>query len=210
MEKTSNWEFVQIDLSQFVHDEEYSLKKTQEIYSASLGLPCKGIISNAAEQVVKPLRDFNSREILDLISINSLATWALTAKFWDNLSSNNGKVISISSVHNILSKPGFGAYAISKAAMSAVTRAISLEAEGRFAAVSISPGAIETTMLLEGFEGFPQKYRDLIDILPTRRLGQPEDVAELVTFILETESNYLNGSDIRIDGGISGRLHDPL
>lgn len=202
--------FVQMDLQRFVTDSIYASSKNDEIYKAANGGKCSGIVSNAAEQLIKPIKDFSVKDILDVITVNSLATLSLTQCFWDDLSAINGKVISIGSVHDMLSKPTFGGYAISKATLSAVTRAISLESEGKFTTLTISPGAIETNMLLEGFKEFPEKYNDLINILPTRRLGAPSDVADLVSFIMETKSNYLNGSEIRIDGGISGRLHDPL
>lgn len=202
--------FVQMDLEQFVTDSNYASNKKNEMYKAAQGGMCCGIVSNAAEQLIRPIKNFSIKEILDLITVNALATLSLTQYFWDDLSATNGKVISIGSVHDMLSKPTFGGYAISKATLSAVTRAISLESEGKFMTVTISPGAIETNMLLEGFKDYPERYDDLIKVLPTRRLGAPRDVADLVSFIMETDSNYLNGSEIRIDGGISGRLHDPL
>jgi len=99
------------------------------------------------------------------------------------------------------------AYGSAKAGVIALTRSTAVE-NGRFGvpAVAICPGPIETPAFLR-FAPDPDFYRAQI---PIRRLGRPEDVAELARFLASDRAGFLTGVAISLDGGLSAKLSAPF
>jgi glucose 1-dehydrogenase len=113
-----------------------------------------------------------------------------------------GKIINISSVHEELPFPHFASYCASKGGVKMLTRNLSIElAPSKITINSIAPGAVETpinTNLLHD----PVKLKALLENIPLGRLGKPEDVAGLASFLASSESDYMTGSTIFVDGGL--------
>jgi NAD(P)-dependent dehydrogenase (short-subunit alcohol dehydrogenase family) len=168
------------------------------------------VINNAADQIIGSFQDLSYQEWHRSINVNFLAPVFLIKDCWDLLVKSKGLVLNIGSVHDLLSKPSFAAYATSKSALASLSRTISLEAGGLFRINTISPGAVETKMLVSGFEHFPEKLDELISFIPSKKLGSPSEIALLGLLLAENNLEYLSGAEIRMDGGISNRLHDPL
>ena len=74
---------------------------------------------------------------------------------------------------------------------------------------SIEPAAIASEMLKQEFENHPGKLKNLNALYPTGRIGTPQDIAELVLYLIEDAPAFMNGSIIGVDGEISSVLHDP-
>jgi 3-oxoacyl-[acyl-carrier protein] reductase len=112
-----------------------------------------------------------------------------------------GRIINISSVAADHVNPGQANYAASKGAINALTRALAVELASRNVTVNaVAPGFIETDMS----EAVRNKAGDLIKkFIPMRRLGQPEDIARVVVFLASSESAYITGQVITVDGGLS-------
>lgn len=108
-----------------------------------------------------------------------------------------GRIINMSSISGLSGNRGQVNYAAAKAGIVGATKALSLElAKRKITVNAIAPGLIETEMI----ENIPV---DMIkNIVPVRRLGQPEEVAALVSFLAGDESGYITGQVIRIDGGL--------
>jgi glucose 1-dehydrogenase len=113
-----------------------------------------------------------------------------------------GKIINISSVHEELPFPHFVSYCASKGGVKMLTRNLAIElAPNKITINSIAPGAIETpinTKLLND----PIKLNELLGNIPLGRLGKPEDVAGLASFLASDESDYVTGSTFFVDGGL--------
>jgi glucose 1-dehydrogenase len=113
-----------------------------------------------------------------------------------------GKVINISSVHEELPFPHFAAYCASKGGLKMLTRNLSIELAPLGITINnVAPGAIETpinTKLLND----PQKLGALLQNIPLKRLGQPRDVASIVSFLASSESDYVTGTTFFVDGGL--------
>lgn len=113
-----------------------------------------------------------------------------------------GKIINISSVHEELPFPHFASYCASKGGIKMLTRNLAIElAPNKITINSIAPGAIETpinTKLLND----PIKLKELLANIPLGRLGRPEDVAGLASFLASDESDYVTGSTFFVDGGL--------
>jgi glucose 1-dehydrogenase len=114
-----------------------------------------------------------------------------------------GKIINISSVHEELPFPHFTAYCASKGGVKMFTRNLSIELAPLGITInSIAPGAIETpinTKLLND----PAKLGALLENIPLKRLGQPEDVASMAVFLASEESTYATGTTFFVDGGLT-------
>lgn len=113
-----------------------------------------------------------------------------------------GRIINISSVHEELPFPNFTAYCCSKGGMKMLTRNLAIELGSLGITVnSVAPGAIETpinTDLLNDSE----KLNALLKNIPLGRLGQPEDVSNLVAFLASDDAAYVTGTTFFVDGGL--------
>jgi NAD(P)-dependent dehydrogenase (short-subunit alcohol dehydrogenase family) len=170
----------------------------------------RAIINNAAHQLVRPLRDLPVSEFLVSQQVNVIAPYAITRLFETALRESKGSIINIGSIHARLTKPGFCAYSTSKAALSGQTRGLALEFSGDVTVNTILPAATKTDMLLCGFSESPEKYTDLESYHPVGRIAEPKEIAKLALFLCSEDARFITGADISIDGGIGGRLHDPI
>jgi len=114
-----------------------------------------------------------------------------------------GKIINISSVHEELPFPHFTSYCMSKGGMKMMTRNLSIElAPFGITINNVAPGAIETpinTSLLHD----PAKLKALLDNIPLNRLGKPNDVSSAVAFLASSDADYITGTTLVVDGGLT-------
>lgn len=110
-----------------------------------------------------------------------------------------GKIVNIASVAGIMGNPGQANYAASKAGVIGMTKTVAKELASRNICVNaVAPGFIATEMT-ESFQGNDA----LINQIPQKRMGKPEEVAALVDFLTSSASDYITGEVIRIDGGMA-------
>jgi glucose 1-dehydrogenase len=114
-----------------------------------------------------------------------------------------GKVINISSVHEELPFPHFASYCASKGGMKMVTRNLSIELAPLGITInSIAPGAIETPINKKLLNN-PVTLKSVLDNIPLKRLGKPEDVAGIAAFLASSDSDYVTGTTYFVDGGLT-------
>ena len=169
----------------------------------------KALVANAAYQVVKPTEQLTAVDWQKTLNVNLLAPFWLSQAFVSELEANHGSILAISSIHEKLTKPGFVAYATSKAALSGMMRAMAIDLGGRVRCNAICPAAIATPMLRAGFDGNPDAYRALETHHPISRIGLPEEVAAAALFVCSDAASFMTGTCLDLSGGISARLHDP-
>jgi NAD(P)-dependent dehydrogenase (short-subunit alcohol dehydrogenase family) len=138
-----------------------------------------------------------------------LAPFFLSKYFIEDLINSGGYIINISSIHEKLSKRNFGLYAVSKSALSGLSRAMVLEWGNVLKIVTISPAAINTPMLHSGFVGEFSKIKNKINRShPSGCMGSTTQISNLINFILSGNIDFINGSIIQMDGGISHKLYE--
>jgi 3-oxoacyl-[acyl-carrier protein] reductase len=112
-----------------------------------------------------------------------------------------GKIVNMSSVMGIIGNAGQANYSASKGGVIAFTKAVAKELGSRGINVNaVAPGFIQTAMTEEMPEDAKKGIEDRI---PLRRLGTPEDVAEVVAFLCTDASSYITGQVIAVDGGLA-------
>ena len=116
-----------------------------------------------------------------------------------------GKIICISSVHEVIPWAGHVNYAASKGGVMLMMKSIAQEvAPYRIRVNSIAPGAIRTPINRPAWET-PEAYGELMKLIPYKRIGEPEDIGYAVKWLLSDEASFMNGAAVCVDGGYTAR-----
>ncbi len=131
-----------------------------------------------------------------VFQVNFFAPVMLARGLIEELQNAHGSVVNVTSIAGSRVHPFAGAaYATSKAALAALTREMAADFGPRGIRVNaISPGEIDTAILSPGTD-------KIVDQLPLRRLGTPEEVAKAIYFLCTEQSSYVHGAEIHINGG---------
>lgn len=114
-----------------------------------------------------------------------------------------GKIICMSSVHDIIPWAGHVNYAASKGAVTMMMKSIAQEmAAWRIRANAISPGAVRTPINMEAWET-PEAYAELMRLVPYKRIGETEDIGRAAVWLASDHSDYVNGICLYVDGGMT-------
>lgn len=159
------------------------------------------VVNNAGITDDTLLMRMNEDQWDRVINVNLKSCFALTkAVMRTMLKARSGSIINVSSVVGVQGNAGQANYAASKAGILGFTKSVALELGSRnIRCNAIAPGFIETEMTAALDESTVQGWRDAI---PLKRGGQPEDVAQLCTFLASDMSSYITGQTICIDGGM--------
>ncbi|MBL0927820.1 MAG: SDR family oxidoreductase [Phycisphaerales bacterium] len=114
-----------------------------------------------------------------------------------------GKIICISSVHEVIPWAGHVNYAASKGGVMLMMKSIAQEvAPWRIRVNSICPGAIRTPINRPAWET-PAAYNELLRLIPYKRIGEPQDIARLAAWLASDEADYITGASLFVDGGMT-------
>ena len=114
-----------------------------------------------------------------------------------------GVILSISSVHELIAWSGYSAYAASKGGLGMMTKTLAQEAAPHGVRVlALGPGAIKTP-INEPVWSDPAGLKDLLEKIPLRRVGEPEDIARMVVVLVSDAASYVTGRTIFVDGGMT-------
>ncbi len=130
-------------------------------------------------------------------TVNVIAPLMLCNELLEPLKSARGAVVNVTSIAGFKIHPFAGAaYAMSKAALSALTRELAWEFSSTGVRVNaVAPGEIDTSILSPGTDELVHRA------VPMDRVGTPEEVAEVVHFLCSSKASYINGAEIHINGG---------
>ena len=201
--------FITADLQKTVEDEQYANEIFTQIREYLNGSPLVALINNAALQILGSCDKLSRTDWNTSLNVNLLAPFFWTQAFLAELEDAKGSVVNISSIHAKLTKANFSAYAVSKAALSSLTRSMALELGGRIRINGIEPAAINTDMLRAGFRWDEDGFNQLEQFHPTKSIGQPDEVGKLAIMLIGRKLQFMNGTCVALDGGVGGRLYDP-
>ena len=202
-------QYIELDVSDVAAIECADGGYYEALHAAIRGKQLIGLINNAALQLLGSFESLELDQWERVIRVNLLAPIALSRIFLSALRAGEGAIVNISSVHATQTKPNFTAYATSKAAFVGLSKAMAVELGGQVRVMCLCPAAIETNMLRQGLDLSDRKYGQLLQCHPTKSIGNPQSLAELVSFLVLLADKFVNGLVLNYDGGISWRLHDP-
>jgi len=113
-----------------------------------------------------------------------------------------GKIIHMSSVHEVIPWAGHANYAASKGGIMLLMKSIAQEFAGKKIRInSICPGAIQTAINRQAWET-PEALKELLTLIPYQRIGIPEDIGKAAVWLASDDSDYVNGISLFVDGGM--------
>jgi len=163
------------------------------------------LVNNAGLERRADFWDATEADFDAVLNVNLKGLFFITQAFVKNrmAAKAGGKIINISSVHEELPFPHFASYCASKGGVKMLTRNLSIELAPLGITInSIAPGAIETP-INKNLLNDPAKLSALLENIPLKRLGTPDDVASMAVFLGSEESNYATGTTFFLDGGLT-------
>lgn len=201
--------FISCDLNVLVHEGDHVFLSEMEKIKRELGsLEINLLVNNAATQICKKFNDLKINDFQKTFAVNIFAPFQLIKIILSEYAGQYPRVINIGSIHSVLSKSGFMAYASSKSALRSLTSSLAVELGDRASFCLIEPAAVDTDMLSSGFQKNKDFRKSLMAAHPSGSIGEPVDIAEMVLFLASLKTNFINGSVFTIDGGIRGSLSD--
>ena len=171
------------------------------------------LVNNAACQICKPILETTVDEFDKIMACNVRSIFLSVQKAWPLLKASGGAIVNVSSVHALATSAGIAAYAASKGALLALTRAMALEfGENGVRANAVLPGAVDTPMLHAGLgrsggDDVAKKIRGLGKKHVLGRVGQPKEIGQTILFLADNDrSSFMTGQALVVDGGATARL----
>jgi hypothetical protein len=158
------------------------------------------LVSNAGTMIRKPLRRLTLSEWHRVLDTNLTAAFLLARAAEKPLRKARGAIVTIASTRALMSEPNTESYSASKGGLLALTHALAISLAPDVRVNCVSPGWIET----KNYSGLRQKDHKQH---PAGRVGRPEDVAELVSWLLDGKrSGFVTGANFVIDGGMTRKM----
>jgi glucose 1-dehydrogenase len=162
-------------------------------------------VNNAGMEIKEPTHQVSLEDWNKVIAINQTGVFlgARAALNYFLEHHQAGNIINITSVHEQIPWPTFASYAAAKGAVKLFTQTIAMEyAKQGIRVNAIGPGAIETPINAEKFADKAQ-YDQTVSMVPMNRIGKPEDVSAGAAWLASSESSYVTGITLFIDGGMT-------
>lgn len=171
-------------------------------YVASLdNHPIDILVNDAGINRTANLTDVETQDIQDTLQVNLIAPFHLIQLIVPRMrQSKYGRIVNISSIWSVVSRIGRTSYAMSKTALNGMTRSLAVElAPDNILINAVAPGYILTALTSQNNK--PEELETIRKTIPTQRLAEPSEIANVVAFLCSEENTYLTGQTIVVDGG---------
>ena len=159
------------------------------------------LVNNAGVLKTLPLADTSDALYDQTFDINVRGTFNTLREAAARMN-NGGRIVNFSSTTLALNMPGYAIYNGTKAAVEAFTHVFAKELRGRDITVNaVAPGPIATSLFLDGKT--EEQIQTFAKMPPLQRLGQPDDIASVVSFLAGPDAGWVNGQVLRANGGVA-------
>jgi glucose 1-dehydrogenase len=163
------------------------------------------LVNNAGIQISRPSHELMNGDFDKVIDVNLRGAFMCARealkRFLDQ--GTAGSIINISSVHQVIPKPGYLGYSMSKGGMQNMTRTLALEyAKQGIRVNGVGPGAT-ITPINRAWVDDPEKAAQVAEHIPLRRAGTADEMAGVVCFLAGDEAAYITGQTLFVDGGLT-------
>jgi 3-oxoacyl-[acyl-carrier protein] reductase len=159
------------------------------------------LVNNAGVLKTVPLAETSDALYDQTFDINVRGTFNTLREAAARLN-EGGRIVNFSSTTLVLNMPGYAIYNATKAAVEAFTQVFAKELRGRSITVNaVAPGPVATSLFLDGKT--EEQIQAFAKMPPLQRLGQPEDIASVVAFLVGADSGWVNGQILRANGGVA-------
>lgn len=163
------------------------------------------LINNAGENKIEELEQLSLEVWQRNLTVNLTSAMLLMQAFSRHMRAQNwGRIINVSSIFGVVSRPGRGAYAAAKTGLIGLTRTAALEwGRQNILVNAICPGYVETDLTRQN--NTPEQIGELARALPLGRLGQPEEIARVIYFLGSEQNSFITGQTVIADGGFTAQ-----
>jgi glucose 1-dehydrogenase len=163
------------------------------------------LVNNAGIQISRPTEELSSDDFDKVLAVNLRGSFMAAREAIRHFLGEEkaGSIVNISSVHQLIPKPGYLGYSASKGGMQNLTRTLALEYAGRGIRVNgVGPGATVTPINRAWIDD-PEKRRQVEEHIPMQRAGEADEMAGVTAFLASDEAAYITGQTIFVDGGLT-------
>ncbi len=178
----------------------YACQENIASISKHYQLPVSILVNNAGISRDSMLHKLEHDNWMEVINVNLNSCFNMCKAVISSMrEAGYGRIINISSINALTGRVGVSNYLAAKAGILGLTKALAIESASKGITVNaIAPGYIKTELLTNVSEKIIQ---DIIDQIPVKRLGSPEEISRLVRFLASPESGFITGETISINGG---------
>jgi len=172
-----------------------------DVYLEALTEPVDILVNDAGINRLGGVTAFSDADLEDTMRINLVAPIRLARGLIPGMMRRKyGRIVNISSIWSVVSKPGRLTYSVSKSGLNAFTRSLAVEvAPYNILVNAVAPGYVNTELTRQN--NTEQDLQNICETIPMQRLAEPEEIARLVTFLCSEQNTYLTGQCLIIDGG---------
>ena len=163
------------------------------------------LVNNAGIQISRPSHELSSADFDKVLAVNLRGAFLCAREAIKHFLAEDkpGSIVNISSVHQLIPKPSYLGYSVSKGGMMNLTRTLALEYAGRGIRVNaVGPGAT-VTPINRAWVDDPVKRAMVTDHIPMPRPGEADEMAGVVAFLASDDTAYVTGQTIFVDGGLT-------
>ncbi len=146
-----------------------------------------------------PLVDIDEVRAAKTVRLNQYGPVMWSRLVWKaSMAEHGGAIVNVASVGGLLTEPGIGYYNATKAALIHLTRQMAAELAPGVRVNAVAPGVVRTHLAKALWENFEAQ---ISEALPLRRIGEPDDIADVITFLASDASRWMTGQTLVVDGG---------
>lgn len=172
-------------------------------YLSSLTEPIDILVNNAGINPIGEFIHLNQYDIDETVHVNFLAPFLLIQTILPMMiRQGSGRIVNLSSIWSVISKPKRSIYASTKAAINSLTKSLAVEyGQYNILVNAVAPGFVNTELTKQN--NTDTEIQKISETIPLKRLAEPGEIANLVYFLCSEKNTFITGQTILIDGGFT-------